>query len=764
LIAAGEVLAAMGDSAQASTVLARVARLARDWDDTALAARAAALEGRLELQAGRLGAAARVLQQAVARYQTIEGERSAAFASAVTLAAVWLLADQTAAAERGVELAHPWRSAASGEGRAYDLLNQAWLAQARGDGAGALAALQAGLAATHGGRLVEPAWQLHQALAVCLAQQGDAEGAAVELARARDVLAAVSNRLAVGAAEQYRAVWLRQRCLANESAAAPARPTTALPNRSRELHGARTLLELNKLLGRERELDKLLVLIMDHAIELTRAERGVLLLERGARMDVELARDYQRRPLRGDELLISRSIVERVVREGQAIVATNAAEDERLDAYQSVADLQLRSVLCVPLAVGDEVEGALYVDNRFEKGIFDDSDLALLEAFADQAALAVRHARLHEENVRRASELALSKAAIEELNRQLEAKVATQSEELLEIRAALDERRAALALKHDYSGIVGASPAMQRIFTLLDRVVETQVPVYIHGESGTGKELVARAIHYNGARREQSFIVENCGALAASLLESELFGYVKGAFTGADQDRQGLFELADRGTLFLDEVGDMSAQLQKSLLRVLQEGELRRIGGKELIHVDVRVISASNKDLAQLVAAGEFREDLYYRLNVLRIDLPPLRERIEDLPALVARFLDEWAELHAQPRRELARDVLPLLAQHEWPGNIRELRNVIFGALSLDDRQRLEAAAFASLLPLRDGVRRLPSHAETMALLSIDDYTRQAIQQHQDQLTDTELARQLGISRKTLWEKRKRYNLARPGS
>jgi transcriptional regulator with PAS, ATPase and Fis domain len=243
--------------------------------------------------------------------------------------------------------------------------------------------------------------------------------------------------------------------------------------------------------------------------------------------------------------------------------------------------------------------------------------------------------------------------------------------------------RETLGTKYDYREIIGRSPAILQTLRLLDRVVDSEVPVHVHGESGTGKELVARAIHVHGPRGKAPFVSENCAALTETLLESELFGYVKGAFTGAEKDRKGLFEQAHKGTLFLDEVGDMSQGMQRKLLRVLQEGEVRPVGGVNPIHVDVRIVSASNRDLSAMVEDGTFREDLYYRLRVLHIRMPPVRERKEDIPLLVSHFLDREAKRMGGKPRRLAPGVIELLSNYDWPGNVRELENEVLRMVAL---------------------------------------------------------------------------------
>ncbi|MFH0889404.1 MAG: sigma 54-interacting transcriptional regulator [Planctomycetota bacterium] len=231
--------------------------------------------------------------------------------------------------------------------------------------------------------------------------------------------------------------------------------------------------------------------------------------------------------------------------------------------------------------------------------------------------------------------------------------------------------------KYQFASIIGQSNPMREVYKLLDKAITTDYPVVIQGETGTGKELVAKALHFNGLRKAKPFIPENCAALASGVLESELFGHIKGAFTGADKDKKGLFELADGGTLFLDEVSIMDQEMQKKLLRALQECEIRPVGGKSPIKVDVRVISATNQDLKQLVKKGTFRDDLYYRLNVITINLPPLRERQEDIPLLVNHFLEKIAKETNTKIKVVDKEAIKLLINYNWPGNVRELENEI---------------------------------------------------------------------------------------
>lgn len=231
--------------------------------------------------------------------------------------------------------------------------------------------------------------------------------------------------------------------------------------------------------------------------------------------------------------------------------------------------------------------------------------------------------------------------------------------------------------RYDFGKMVGSSPAMVNLFNLLAKVSESDATILITGENGTGKEGIARAIHYNSKRKKQNFVIQNCGALNENLLESELFGHVKGAFTSAIKDKKGLFELADRGTLFLDEIGDTSPSMQVKLLRVLQEGTFIPVGGTEQKKVDVRVLAATNKNLQKMVKDGSFREDLYYRLNVINLNVPPLRDRKDDIPLLISRFLDDYAQESQSERKHIAPACMEKLLSHEWPGNVRELQNEI---------------------------------------------------------------------------------------
>jgi two-component system response regulator PilR (NtrC family) len=242
----------------------------------------------------------------------------------------------------------------------------------------------------------------------------------------------------------------------------------------------------------------------------------------------------------------------------------------------------------------------------------------------------------------------------------------------------------ALSTSYSFSNIIGSSEPMVDVFRMIETIARTQSTVLITGESGTGKDLVARAVHFNSLRREHPFVALNCGAIPETLLESELFGHMRGAFTGADQNKKGLIEVAEHGTIFLDEIGEMNATMQVKLLRVLQERTFRRLGGTEEVAADIRVIAATNQDLPKLVAEGRFREDLFYRINVIPIHLPPLRDRREDIPLLAEHFLGKYAAQMEKPIHGLSHEARDLLAAYAWPGNVRELENAIERAVALE--------------------------------------------------------------------------------
>jgi DNA-binding NtrC family response regulator len=311
---------------------------------------------------------------------------------------------------------------------------------------------------------------------------------------------------------------------------------------------------------------------------------------------------------------------------------------------------------------------------------------------------------------------------------------------------------------YDFSHIIGESPEIKKIINEVKKIASAKSNVLLLGETGTGKELIARAIHYSSPRAERPFIPINCSAIPENLLESELFGHVRGAFTGAVTSKKGLFEEANGGTVFLDEIGDLSSSLQAKLLRVLEDQEIRPIGSNQSTKVDIRFISATNKDLAGLVKEGRFREDLYYRINVITIHLPALRERGNDVELLARFFMQKYSKEHGRDVNKIDNEALKLLKSYHWPGNIRELQNIIERAVLISE----DGVIRKEHLPEGLFDKKASFFEEALQRrLSIEDYTKAFILTYQNQYTEQQLADMLGITRKSLWEKRKRWGLSK---
>jgi len=547
----------------------------------------------------------------------------------------------------------------------------------------------------------------------------------------------------------------------------------------RERENLRVFANITRELARETELLPLLRQIVDSAVSLVGGERGFLLLSDRRReagnaekvdvekMTVSVARSFDHSDIVVPRSRLSMGIAGQVVESGSAILSLDAAQDERFDDMASVEDLRLRSVMCLPIGFEERVEGVLYVDNRLQFGAFSEEDLELVELFAAQASIAIRNAHFVAELREHNHRLDMSRRQIERLNEQLGRKVKDRDSELAVVRAELGRERG----RYDYTSIVGASDAMRKIFQQLDRIIESELPVLIEGESGTGKELIARAIHFNGSRAKKPFVTENCAALPDTLLESELFGHVRGAFTGAYKSKKGLLEQADGGTLFLDEIGDMSPEMQKKLLRVLQEGEFRVLGSDRRVKVDVRILAASHRNLEDLVRKGEFREDLYYRVAVLTLRLPGLRERRDDIPILAEHLLARAAREAGREVPTLAHEVMAAMTAHDWPGNVRELENemrriivLAQGSVELahlsssvregrsaDTRQSLGGAAVVESGDIRTAVADLERRSIEAALAQASGNKSKA-------------AATLGISRFALQRKLEKYGLVKKKS
>jgi len=526
------------------------------------------------------------------------------------------------------------------------------------------------------------------------------------------------------------------------------------------------LLEINMALSGELNLQKLLELIMDTVVDVIGGERGFLILEEDGKLNVKVSRNIDRESIKKPDFKVSHSIAADVFKGGSPLIASDALEDDRFSSYMSVYGLKLRSVLAAPLKIKNRTVGVIYVDNRFERDVFQPSKMQLLEYLASQAAVAIDNARLFEENERKQQDLERKSEELDALNRRLVARVEQTSHQLEEERTKISGRQS--LFKNDYSAIITRDQKMHDIFKMLDKVIETNVPVLIQGESGTGKELIARAIHFNSPRKDKPFVSENCAAIPETLLESEFFGYMKGAFTGAVTDKQGLFEVADKGTLFLDEIAEMAPSMQTKFLRVLQEGEIRRLGGKNIINVDVRLISATNKDLFKRTQDKNFREDLFYRLNVITVTLPPLRDRKDDIPILVNHFLTSIAQKTETEKREIDPKAMDMLFGYDWPGNVRELGNEIERAVALSRDLIKPEHLSRSISPTRRfrpigvGVRTL----KEIVAEAVDEVERETISEVLERTGwhKTKTSSLLGISRPTLDAKIEKYDLKRKGS
>ena len=483
-----------------------------------------------------------------------------------------------------------------------------------------------------------------------------------------------------------------------QSVRSEAAPTMALSSAQTQIGGLvredrlARVLEVNREIAGEYDLDKLLEKVTDHAIALLYAERGFVLLRSRSgddRLSIHAARD---RDGADPHARFSRSIAERVVERGEPFVALDAGQDDRVSDYVSVHQLMLKSVACVPIrSRPGRTIGALYLETRLRPAGMFHEELDTLTALADQVAIAIETARLVSENRQRAAELEQANRELEAAQAKLQATLGRRTEQLVSTRSELRSARAVIQGHFGYQGIVGSSAAMRRVYAIIDRIKDTDVPVLLTGESGTGKEVIARAIHKAGPRAKQRMVGVNCGAIPEHLLESELFGHVKGAFTGADRDSKGLFRELTEGTILLDEIGEMPQKMQAGLLRVLQEKVVRPVGGAREERVNTRVLTATHRNLAEMVSDGRFREDLYYRLNVIELRVPPLRERLEDVPLLIDHYLRLFAARYEREKRTISREAVKRLMGYHWPGNVRQLENVLLNGWILCDRAEIDA-------------------------------------------------------------------------
>lgn len=402
------------------------------------------------------------------------------------------------------------------------------------------------------------------------------------------------------------------------------------------------LREISTWVSSVQDLDQLLELIIETATRMMDAKASSLLLldPKTKKLYFKVATGEKKEDVKRFEIELGQGIAGYVAQTGESLLIPDVTKEPRW--YKEISEsigFKTRSIACVPLKVMNKIIGVVEIIDKAEGGSITKDDLKILSVFADLAALAIGNARKIEDDKR----------------------------EIKDLRRELD-------LKYE---LVGESKALRKVITDAVKVANSKTSTLILGESGTGKELLARLIHRMGSRRDMPMIVLNCAALPETLLEDELFGHEKGAYTGAAGQKIGKFELADGGTIFLDEIGEMSPGMQSKLLRILQEGVFYRVGGNKSIPVDVRVISATNRNIAEDVEEGRFRQDLYYRLNVVQIHMPTLRERKEDIPFLAQYFLNLFKQEKGQPTLTLSKKAMDAMLQYDWPGNVREMKNAI---------------------------------------------------------------------------------------
>jgi Nif-specific regulatory protein len=508
----------------------------------------------------------------------------------------------------------------------------------------------------------------------------------------------------------------------------------------RQIRELLTLYEIGQSLCSIHDLDLLLRFAMERVVVLLEVGSSSIILLDGERQELyfKVADDIDSHVGQKPQEIrfpAEQGIAGWVVREGISALVPDVEQDPRFyGGVDTQTGMKTKSLICVPLKTKDRIIGVLEAINK-RKGSFFQEDIRLLESLASQLAIAIENAQL-----------------IQELQ--------AARERLQEENLYLREEGGQVAR---FETLIGESPGMQEVYGLVERVLSTTATVLIRGESGTGKELIAHVIHYEGPRAKGPFIAVNCAAIPETLLEAELFGYEKGAFTGASQRKLGRFELASGGTLFLDEIGDMSPTLQAKLLRVLQEKQFERLGGTETITTDVRFIAATNQDLEKLIAEGRFRNDLFYRLNVYPIPLPPLRERKEDILPLALHFLEKYNRELGKEIVGLSKEARELLLSYTWPGNVRELENVMERAVILCQGTGVTVQDLP--LSLREQPRVQPWSGEAFKLppcgVALAELEKQLIVQALAQANNNKMkaGKLLGLSRTRLRTRMKNHGL-----
>ncbi len=476
-------------------------------------------------------------------------------------------------------------------------------------------------------------------------------------------------------------------------------------------------------LARQRDINALFEVLMDEVIGLTGADKGFLLRVTGDGLDVVTARNLERETIAATVDQISDTIVGRVVSSREPVIVSDALNDEVFSSSVSVMQLKLCSVMCVPLVIGGALLGLIYVGNDNVVSLFDASSLSELVVFASQAALLLDNA--------------IQRDALKQDNQRL--------------RQAAETRR--------FGSIIGTCDPMRDVFGKVEKVAATDISVLVLGETGTGKELIARELHRRSKRTDGPFVAVNCGAIPENLMESELFGHRRGAFTGAIENKVGSFAAANGGTLFLDEIGEMPPQLQVKLLRAIQERVITRVGDPRPTKIDIRLVVATNVNLEEAIRAGRFREDLYYRINVVSVALPPLRDRDEDVVLIGRYLLERYAAEYERPIRGFTNEAVLAMRKHAWPGNIRELENRLKKAVVLADGHLLTPEDLdlgaddlvGRVLPLAEAKERY-QRLYIDQVLALNDGNR------------TKTARDLGVDPRTIFRHLEKLRDDAPGS
>jgi transcriptional regulator with GAF, ATPase, and Fis domain len=476
-----------------------------------------------------------------------------------------------------------------------------------------------------------------------------------------------------------------------------------------DLDAYQKLYEFSARLLQKHDLNDLLNELMDSVIEITSADKGFLILMEGEQLDVKVARNLKRENIADALSQLSDSIVAKVIETRRAVVISDAMNDDEFSSSQSIIKLRLTSVICVPLLERGNLIGIIYVGNDSVVDLFQDETMRVLTVFAAQASLIISNAMLMNE----------LKVDNQQLSRRLE--------ELA------------------FGEIVGTSRPMQEVFRKVDKVASTDISVLITGETGTGKELIAREIHRRSPRRDLPFVTINCGAIPENLLESELFGHVKGSFTGAVANKAGKFQAADGGTLFLDEIGEMPLNLQVKILRAIQEKVVVKVGDTRPEAVDIRILAATNRELEEEIRHARFREDLYYRLNVVNLHLPPLRERGDDIPVIARYLLSRYSKEYDTRVKGFSPNAAVAIRKYDWPGNIREMENRLKKAIVLaegnligPDDLGLSGDALPSILSLAAAKEKFQR-----------DYINEVLALNNGNRTKT--ARDLGVDPRTIF-------------